>query len=281
MPGRIDARAQLKVVGDVVTLAYVGDHRVVAPLSVSLFCLLSHLPRSKAVEVHLLQHGWGAAEVGFVKSRLRRFADRLEYRLHEVDLRPYEQFPSFHGSRHCYALLHVTEYVARPRILCLDYDTLPLLDVTELFCTDLEGFPCGAVSWNETVASAQEGDFFRTAGLSDSAPILNSGVMVIDSSQWASEQITEKCMALARRRETGIVGDQTVLNAVLGGNFHSLPWKYNVRLGAKAPSFSGGGIAHFVGRPKPWARFGRWRHRNFRLWQRWSSRSYSESDGAL
>ena len=239
------------------------------PLRVSAATLLSNLNPQVELDLHIVHHGWNDRDFERRRARLDGVDRSYRLSLYKGDTTPYHHFKSLHGSFVPYLLLDIPELVRAERILYVDADTLPVLDVTSVVNRDLHGHSIGAVGWNMDAQNALEQEFFREIGISADTPVFNTGVVVVDSARWRMDHVRERCMELGKRRGRQLLAaDQTVLNGVLRGDFCALPWRYNVRLGPSAELFSGSGILHFVGTPKPWQLQGRFRHRNYKQWAR-------------
>jgi len=108
------------------------------------------------------------------------------------------------------------------RLLYLDTDTLVLNNLTELYDTNLENYPVGAVydNWVKTapyLGINQEGQYF------------NSGVLLIDVEKWKAQHISERSFTFLRDNPEKIhYVDQDALNAVLQNNWKRLDEKYNL-----------------------------------------------------
>ena len=255
-----------------VTVVYCTDHATARPMRVSAALALHSLAEGSRLHIHVVHKGLHVKDAGKLVAALDRQDREYTLSLHRLDEHPYEELPRFHGSLMPYAILHLPDYVSieeaeRP-ILYLDSDTLPFQDLTAVNETDLNGHALGAVCWDMTAGNAQERQLFETLGIESETPVFNTGVVLIDASAWREKRITERCLSIGAAHRADVVGDQTLLNAVLAGDFAQLPWRFNVRLGPSSAPWTPtrGGIAHFVGRKKPWTPFAR--HGNVRLWRK-------------
>ncbi len=154
------------------------------------------------------------------------------------------------------------------RCIYLDSDMVALTDIEELWHTDLQDRPIGAVidhglmisnkNWNE---KQQE------LGLSNQDLYFNSGLLLIDVTQWRERGIDDKALELASSRSFRS-HDQDVLNFLFKGNWTVLSTKWNCmpavygfsfRLFRQLSRFSDvvearrhPAIIHYAGRYKPW-----------------------------
>lgn len=107
------------------------------------------------------------------------------------------------------------------RLLYLDCDTLVLSDLSELFCEELGDYPVGAVYDNYVRKQA-------LLGITEDGQYFNSGVLLIDTTLWRTQQISERAFDyLNNYPERILYVDQCALNAVLYNNWKKLPFRYN------------------------------------------------------
>ena len=257
------------------TVAYCANAAMAGPARVSAYTMLMHLRGSEAVNVYVLQEGWTLQDKLKLESALQRSGRNYTLSIHSLDLTPFAGLPSLHGDRTNYARLLLPEKIKAERVLYVDADTLPLLDLKEVYESDLEGCTMGAVAWNTTVGKANDRKALFMEGLVTDLPYFNSGVLVIDVHKFNTDEVYNRCMSAALRLGDDLINhEQTMLNVVLRGQIKALPWRYNVRLGPNAKAFTGGGIAHFVGALKPWDPLGRWLHDNSELWECWAEKAH-------
>jgi lipopolysaccharide biosynthesis glycosyltransferase len=156
------------------------------------------------------------------------------------------------------------------RVLFLDTDIVVREPLGGLWETDLGGAVLGAVRdavypW----AGSQQCLDWRALGVPPDMPYFNAGVMLIPLDEWRSNRVGERALDLLRGR-TLRYGDQCALNVVAGGQWHTLPPRWNLQtghLGSESPAWiceSAGSmedaldqpaVVHFttfLGIDKPW-----------------------------
>lgn len=129
-------------------------------------------------------------------------------------------------------------------------------DFSALMETDMGAHCVAAVrdigQWFKPGRSAAE---FDTAGLSQTS-YFNSGVLVIDSAAYQSQNILDQCLETGRRLNGKLLlVDQSLLNIALHKKWAELPPKWNWQLSVKRPFFEqidGPNIIHFISDAKPW-----------------------------
>lgn len=112
-------------------------------------------------------------------------------------------------------------------VLYVDADVVVLEDLKELFNLPLRA-GVGAcldahIGW---VSSPTMWRPWREEGLDPATPYLNTGVMLIDTTEWNRQQNTEKCLDYLNLYELPCV-DQDAINLVLRGDFTELPPRFN------------------------------------------------------
>ncbi|WP_285582862.1 glycosyltransferase family 8 protein [Actinoallomurus iriomotensis] len=142
------------------------------------------------------------------------------------------------------------------RVVYIDSDTLILEDLFPLWNQQLDGNPVAAAG--DLVSVIKDAiSHWQEIGLDGDAPYFNSGVMVIDLTQWRSEEICERvlrrCQIDRHRlliRNRWNQHDQYGFNVVLQNRWKRLPdrWNHYSERNSERPA-----IIHFLGDMKPGA----------------------------
>jgi lipopolysaccharide biosynthesis glycosyltransferase len=258
-----------------VTVAYCVDRNMLHPCLVSIYSLLRHLGRS-VLDLHIALETVPQSWAERVRQVLALVSANSSVTFHQISLKEFQNYPGLHGNHMTYARLLLPNLIDSPRIAYIDADTLVLVDPASLTAEPLDGNPLGAVAWNNTVAQAQARDLYREVGFADTDLIFNGGVLVVDRAAWRSLGLAHHAtpppsLSRLNGRLTNMLTCDPLLNVIVDRRFRALPWRYNVRFGSamNIDGFSGVGIVHFVGKLKPWSRFGRWRHNGYTLWRNW------------
>lgn len=261
---------------DTLHLAYVADRAMRVPVCASAANALAYLRPSASLHVHVLAVGWRDADRRRLERVLARTGRAFEVSFYAPDLASWRHLRPHLGAHAPYLLFDLPDVVDRPRVLYLDADTLPFIDLAALLDVDLQGRAVGAVGW-DPVWKALEGGFLATLGLPRETLTLNSGVLLIDVHRWREQDIRRRARELAAQHGDGVVaGDQALLNGVVQGDFTLLPPVFNVRAGHWGQRYQPGRhvplVLHFVGTPKPWSLLGAVRHGNAPVWRRCAAR---------
>jgi len=108
------------------------------------------------------------------------------------------------------------------RLLYLDTDTIVVNNLAQLYTSDLEHYPVGAVYDNWVKTAPQ-------LGIKEEGNYFNSGVLLIDVKKWNAQRISDASFAfLSANPEKIKYVDQDALNAVLMNNWKKLNAKYNL-----------------------------------------------------
>ncbi|WP_295078194.1 glycosyltransferase family 8 protein [Tabrizicola sp.] len=152
-----------------------------------------------------------------------------------------------------------------PRLLAKDYDRLIYLDsdmfidvggLSKLFEVDMRGKPLAAVldvqQWYNPRRVVEE----FSASNQGFKKYFNAGFLLIDISNYLSNQVLERALQIGSDSEKLIIHhDQSLLNLCLAGDWTELSPVWNWQLPSKYPLFtdwSGARILHFFGGVKPW-----------------------------
>jgi lipopolysaccharide biosynthesis glycosyltransferase len=175
------------------------------------------------------------------------------------------------------------------KILYLDADVTIHEELNPIFSLHTKGYPLAAVpsgaqrtghNWPRRQSQAAH---FRALGMTEPYRFVNSGVMLIDVSQWNRDDLSARSLDFIRRNPTlWRLPDEDALNAILDGHLAELSPVWNMQ----APIWSHRevranvqpAIIHYVGPNKPWKRFrrrkGLFEHRAaYRLYQAFIARS--------
>lgn len=154
------------------------------------------------------------------------------------------------------------------RCIYLDCDMVALSDIEELWETDLQGRPLGAVIDHGLMVSAKNfQEKQRDLGLSDKDLYFNAGLLLLDLAQWRQLGLDSTALSLASSRAFRS-HDQDVLNLLFKGNWTVLHTKWNCMPAVYGFSFRlfrqlnrfpdvaearrHPAIIHYAGRYKPW-----------------------------
>lgn len=141
------------------------------------------------------------------------------------------------------------------RVLYIDTDTLVLSDLQELWSTDLNDKPVGAVidRFDAQIKSGQlaENDMPHVRNY------FNAGVLLINLPRWRAEGISEKALEYLRLHPQSPYADQDALNVACDERWMGLDIRWNFQNHyatdiAMLPSSSRPAIVHFITHRKPW-----------------------------
>jgi hypothetical protein len=143
------------------------------------------------------------------------------------------------------------------RLLYLDADVFVQGgDFAALFGVGLGPHPLGAVRDNMQWRTPERlVPSFRRLGFG-TAPVFNSGVMLIDVAAWRDQDVLGRCLAFGRSHDPVRVGlDQDLVNAVLQGGWAELSPRWNWQYTWASRLFEAmedAHVVHFIGPRKPW-----------------------------
>lgn len=124
-----------------------------------------------------------------------------------------------------YARLFLSELIPEKvdRILYMDCDMIVCDSLIELWNTDLQGKILGAVQDDVN-------DRTKVAvGLLPHDPYLNSGLLLVNLSDWREQKMDEACLSFINQHEGNVIHhDQGVLNGVLKDKWYRIPLNYNL-----------------------------------------------------
>jgi lipopolysaccharide biosynthesis glycosyltransferase len=272
----------------VIHIAIYLDEGYAVPATVLVRSMLDNLGPSPAVHLHVL--GLGLRDTTKRTMATSWPADRVVVHWVDVDWRDYEgvYLPTGYLSSAAYARLLIDRYLPADveKVLTIDSDGIVLGDIAELWRLAPRRSCLMAVrdSFVRTL-SDDTSEFIQRGCNTPDAPYFNSGLMLIDTKRWRDLGVAQRCFELASRHPgKAVIGDNSLLNAVLAGDWEPLPLRWNCNTRHLAihsyPSIRGHvhapaevadalrhpGFLHFVSGRKPWD--ARWYHPDGEIYRR-------------
>lgn len=210
---------------------------------------------------------------------------------HLVPVERRRRFPGnrLYGQVAWYRILLPELLADQEKVLYLDADTIVMRDLAPLWETKLGNHPLAAVA--NPLYSFMDRGFLHDLGLRSLSEYFNSGVLLMNLTEWRNQGIIDRLLTFAETLGAGQTWpDQNALNTVLKGKWMALPPEWNVqntlydlpvgalpfekqaiRAARRRP-----GILHFIGPYKPWHYRCKHRYRGL-YWQhlahtRWAGR---------
>ncbi len=273
----------------VIHIAIYLDEGYAVPATVLVRSMLDNLGPSPAVHLHVLGLGIGDTTKRTMAASWP--ADRVVVHWVDVDWRDYEgvYLPTGYLSSAAYARLLIDRHLPADveKVLTIDSDGIVLGDIAELWRLTPRRSCLMAVrdSFVRTLRD-DTSEFIQRDCTTPTAPYFNSGLMLINTKRWRDLGVAQRCFELASRYPgKAVIGDNSLLNAVLAGDWEPLPLRWNCNTRHLAihsyPSIRGHvhapaevadalrhpGFLHFVSGRKPWD--ARWYHPDGEIYRRY------------
>jgi len=252
-------------------IVFSADKRMLGGLHVAALSILQSYDPDRDVTFHLFSEGLNDADIELLRETLNRSGRDFELKTEAVDESLFAGFPTLQDSLATYFRLVAPLVLDVNRFLYCDVDTLCQVDLSPLLELELSGCPI-ALTPEADIHASPDPNVALELGESASGFYYNAGVMVVDSKQWKSEGLTDRCLEYVAESQP-TYHDQSALNFILHGRIQSLPSQYNCRTKVRRTwaeqlsSDNGNGyLLHFVDFPKPWSPGGRWVHPWGKLW---------------
>lgn len=136
-------------------------------------------------------------------------------------------------------------HIHTDRVLYVDADTLCLGSIVNLFTIDMKGNIIAAVKDSGSASNDAKKENICSTGY------FNSGVMLINTKSWVSEDVLKIFNEKIFSRDYKYP-DQDVLNIILSDRVYYLNDCYNTFFSDGKLDLTNVVIVHFVGSPKPW-----------------------------
>ncbi|MDD3669362.1 MAG: glycosyltransferase [Alphaproteobacteria bacterium] len=127
-------------------------------------------------------------------------------------------------SEKCYRLMIPEILREYDKIVCLDYDTLVLDDIAQLYRTDMNG--CAVAGVRDASSEVQKNHIASVLGI-DAGSYINAGVLLIDPQAYIRADIAQECCRHFRQGAQWTYKDQDLLNRTCAGRIHVLPDAWN------------------------------------------------------
>lgn len=239
-------------------IVFCADRKVVPGLHVAAWSLLKGAGNScLPLCFHLFSDELDNVDCELLKRTLSRTGNPFELILHRIDPKLFTNFPPLNKSWATYYRLHAAVTIDAERLLYVDTDTLCDTDVAPLLEFDFSGNPAAWVP-EAPIADAVDRGVAEELRASPSDFYFNAGVMLINTSEWRSQRISERAMEyIAQKHPT--FHDQSALNIVLHRNSVHLDERFNTICNMRKHwpllrngTGQTGRLIHFVDYPKPW-----------------------------
>ncbi len=250
-------------------IIFCGDRNVVRPIAVGVSTLVRHSRVPSELRITLLTYGWSSHDITVIRRAAESaHVEQIECSRHRL--------PDVSSGRHvtpaAYLMLMIPELLddRLERAIYLDSDLLVRTDIRPLYDTDLQGLTTAGTRAGSRPFIGSPGTYpaWRQLGLDPAAPVVNTGVLVLDLDKWRRQQIGQRALRFAESMGRRMRwADQGALNAVLQGEWAPIHHKWNATSGVFEDdkglfavehrhvieeARSDPAIVHFTGPAKPW-----------------------------
>ncbi len=212
------------------------DEGYALPLAVTLFSALKQLGPEADVTLYVIDGGILEES----KRRLARAVAAGRAGVTIIWIKPTaHDMEGLEAARHLSAAAYLRLFIPRllpdeiKRVLYLDCDILVRGDLIELWNTKMVGASTAAVI--DYAIPQIEHPFsgvkdFRDLGISPDSPYFNSGVLLMDMTQWRQDNIAAKALKYALKHGADLGNcDQDALNATVSNDWLPLDYCWNVQ----------------------------------------------------
>ena len=211
-----------------INITFAADDNYAQHVAVSMAAILLHMQEPERAHFFLLADGVSEEK----QEKLRMTVKNLGGSLQIVPIlsdKYADLYVSGQLSRTAYARLDLAELlVGIEKVIYLDCDLMVHVDIAELWDTDLEGFPMGAVPDLGIMSSKRRWSEKKSLmALNDDMNYFNSGVLLIDLKAWREHGYGLQAAGLARAHSYPH-HDQDALNKVFLRKWKALPLRWNV-----------------------------------------------------
>lgn len=248
------------------TFVLTGDATYLTPIETVIKSILYH---HKGVKIYFIHQDVSSEWLERLKTEVTNLGSVLEIIHLQEDTVQSDWITFDHISPIGFARYWIPELIEENRVIYLDCDMIVQQSLDELFELDLQGRFLAAVQDAKGIG-------------------FNSGMMVIDNEKWRHASITKKLIHQTIENianKQNLMGDQEVLNHVLGEDWLPLEQQYNLQVGHDTYAFYGNWTQHFMSKDlpkvihytthrKPWNSIVGYRYRN--VWFDYLSLTYEQ-----
>lgn len=254
---------------DRISIVFCSDDNFAQHSAVTMRSILEHCSRPADIDFYYIHDGISEEKQERLHRTIEGFGATLTFLMPDVSTLQHAYVNHYYSSAAYFRLL-IPECLPQniTRCLYLDGDMVVDGDITELWKTDLEGYPLGAVpdlgvmlSPKRTQAKAEE------LGLDEANGYFNSGLLLIDLGLWRQHAFAEHAAEIALS-QTLKSHDQDALNIVFQKQWKAIDFRWNkmpavygfsMKLLLHAKQYGKAiqarkrpGILHYASRHKPW-----------------------------
>ncbi len=213
-----------------INIALSSDSNYAQHVAVVAVSILSNTQQPNNIHFYLLSDGIDENHCLKIRSSIEKFGAKLTI----CDLSQYNGFDhlftSGHISKAAYFRLDIPNIlpIEVKKVIYIDVDLVVLKDIVDLWNIDLKGKPIGAVPDYGIMASKRlVKQKHEVIGLDENEAYFNSGVVIMDLTQWRKHNYSQQVIDLAA---TGNFPhhDQDALNKLFMDNWYELPLNWNV-----------------------------------------------------
>jgi lipopolysaccharide biosynthesis glycosyltransferase len=242
-----------------------ADEHYARYCTVTILSVLSNTLFSKEIYFYILTPDFSSDSIQKIEELCQAFKAKVSFI--PIDISLFQSFPTFHPhfNQNNYSRICGTDLCPNcDRLIYLDCDLVVLDDIAELFKSDLNDQPIGAIPH---VQLPYQQTFVDNFPVNSTDVYFNSGVMLIDTDRWRREKYAEAMLNLACKYADKLhFADQDAFNALFWGNYHHLPGVWNVEARLYKEKLIGlpqtqeitdrmqnPKIIHYTGVDKPWS----------------------------
>jgi lipopolysaccharide biosynthesis glycosyltransferase len=214
-----------------------ADDNYAMPLAVMLYSLLKHLNRQSFLEIFVIDGGITQKNKTKIIQSLKLYQNQFKINwLNPENSQLFSQIKTAKVSHHitlaAYYRLLIFDLLAVDidKIIYLDSDLLIRHDLTYLWSTPLNDYCIAAIQdMGLPYVSSRYGlAIHRKLDISPETKYFNSGVMIINLTQWRQEEISQKVLDfLTKYSEKIRWHDQDALNAIFAGKWLEIDPRWN------------------------------------------------------
>jgi lipopolysaccharide biosynthesis glycosyltransferase len=213
-----------------VVLALASNERYFPGLYCAVASALSHLDRTRQVNLKVLDGGISKASKDRLERLIDRFGNPVRLKFVPVDESVFRGATLGPGESHMtYCRILLPQLPDVSRLIYLDCDVLVFRDLSQLFDVELSpGKVLAAVPDSETLSLADDSPTIPDAmNLPREGAYFNCGVMLMNLDELRKQRFFERAVEFLNRKSAYRFWDQSAVNFLLHGQINELPEYWN------------------------------------------------------